>query len=222
MATTTFDSIVASIAPQVPGCPTAVISAEIRKIATDLCERAKVWRVALTPITMVSGTYNYALTSPVVGTEVSTLISSKIKLTTAGTSKNLEPTTMEAVFSRNPEWPDTANLGEPTSIFKIAEDSFEVMPVPGTADTYTAYLYAAIRPTLTATGMDSAIANQYQREIYHGVLHELMMIPDRPWADDQKSLYHGKQWTFLLNNARARANKGFGRTDIKVTNRPWA
>ena len=222
MATTTFDSIVASIAPHVPGCPTAVISAEIRKIATDLCERAKVWRVALTPIVLVSGTYNYALTSPVTGTEVSSILSASVKLTNTGVSKTLEPTTGELVFAWHPEWPDTVNLGEPTNIFKIAEDSFNVIPVPGTADTYTVSIYAAIRPNLTATGMDSAIANQYQREIFHGVLHELMLIPDRPWTDDQKSLYHGKQWTYLLNNARARANKGFGRTNISVNNRPWA
>lgn len=222
MATVTFDSMVLQIAPQVPGCPTAVISATIRKIATDLCERAKVWRVALTPVVLVSGTYNYSLVSPTAGTEVSSIIAASMALTTTKAKKNLIPVTGDYIFNADAYWPDVVNLNEPRFIFRLDESSFNLSPVPGTADTYTLNMYAAIRPTLAGTTIDSGIASQYQREIYHGVLHELMMIPDRVWSDDKKSLYHGKQWTFLLNSAKARANKGFGRTNITVNQSPWA
>lgn len=189
-------------------------------MAIDLCERAKVWRVALTPIVLVSGTYNYALTSPVAGTEVSVILSASMSLASTGAKRKVTPTTMEFVADNIVQWPDVNALGEPQIIFKIAEDSFNLHPVPGSDDTYTLQVQAAIRPAVDGANWESALAAQYMRVIYHGVLHELMMIPDRVWTDDQKSLYHGKQWTFMVNSARARANKGFSRTDLTVIQRP--
>jgi hypothetical protein len=97
-----------------------------------------------------------------------------------------------------------------------------VIPVPDAAQSYTLYLYCAIRPTLAATGMDSTIYATYRRTIYHGVLHELMMMPKRPWTDEKRAEYHGKQWEYMTANARARANKSFSRANISVVPAPWA
>lgn len=220
MATVTFDSLVNNIAPQVPGCPTAVISATVRKIVIDLCERAKIWRVTITPVAVTSGVYIYTFTSPIANTEISDIITPRLYLTSAATFKKLELTTGERVIELYPQWPSLVNLQEPKYLLKD-ETNMYLCPVPGTADTYTINAVATIRPSQIATTWDSNLASQYQREIYHGALHELMMIPDRVWTDDNKSLYHGKQWAFLLNSARARANKGFGRANINVAMRPW-
>lgn len=222
MAVVTFDSLVNNIAPQVPGCPMLVVSSTIRKVIIDLCERAKVWRVALAPVVLTSGVYNYTLTSSVAGTEVSAIISNTLYRATAKVTSKLSMVTGEFIFETAPSWPDLINLNQPSMLFKMDESSFNVAPVPDTQDTYTVNMFAAIRPSMTSTTWDSNLAAQYQREVYHGVLHELMMIPDRVWSDDQKSLYHGKQWTYLLNSARARASKGFGRADIVIQQRPWA
>jgi hypothetical protein len=221
MATITYDSLTADVAPHVPGCPTATISATIRKVAIDLCERAKVWRVALTPLTLVSGTYNYTIANPVAQTEISAILHANLHLNTAAVDRPLELVTGEVVFSSYTGYPDLVALGEPRAIFQLDESTINVLPVPNTADTYVIRTFAAIRPAYTSTTIDSAVANQYRRELFHGALHELMMLPDRVWTDDQKSLYHGKQWTYLLNAAKARANKGFGRADINVVQRPW-
>ncbi len=221
MATVTFDSLTYEVAPHIPGCPTAIISATIRKVAIDLCERAKVWRIAITPVSVVSGTYNYALVSPIAGTEVSAILHANMHLTAGATDRPIEITTGEVIFGIAPNYPDLVSTGEPRAMFQLDEATANVYPVPDSADTYTINLFAAIRPTPTAATVDSAIASQYRRVLFHGALHELMMLPDRVWTDDQKSLYHGKQWTYLLNAAKARANKGFGRADINIVQRPW-
>ena len=219
---TTFDSMTADVAPFVPGCPTAIISATLRKVAIDLCDRAKVWRTALMPTTAVAGTYNYALVAPVANTEVSAILYANAYLTTAATTKPMDVTTGEVMFLSHPDWPNTAAPGEPQTLFNTDDQTINVFPVPDAADTYTLNIFAAIRPTHLSTGISTAVSNQYRRELFHGTLHELMLIPDRVWTDPEKSLYHGKQWTYLLNAARARANKGFGRASINVVPRPWA
>ena len=218
----TYQSVFGDVAANVPGVPDVVLQFYMNKIVIDLCERAKVWRVNYAPITLTAGTYAYTIASPVPQTELSAILLAKVYLGSTLKWKELPPVTTEQTFEVDPAWPNTAQPKEPTAIVRIDEGTISIVPVPDAVQTYTLYLYAAIRPTLTATGLDSTIYATYRREIYHGVLHELMMMPKRPWSDDKRADYHLKQWTFMLNSARARANKGFSRANINVVPAPWA
>lgn len=222
MATITYASVFGDISANVPGVPDVVLQFYINKVAIDLSERAKVWRTNYTPIPLVAGTYQYTVASPVSQTELSTVLLPKIYLGTTAKWKDLSVFTPEEIFQVDAAWPNTADPKEPTGIVRIDEATISIYPVPDAVQTYTLYLYAAIRPTTSATGMESTVYNTYRRAIYHGTLHELMAMPKRPWSDDKKADYHGKQWEFFVNNARARANKGFSRAVISVTPKPWA
>jgi hypothetical protein len=206
----------------VPGVPDVVLQSYLNKVAIDLCERAKVWRVNLTPVPLVAGTYDYTVVSPVAQTELSAVLLAKVYCASSARWKEVPSVTTEQVFEVAPAWPDTVNPAEPTAIVRKDEASVSVVPVPDSAQAYTVYMYAAIRPTLTATGIDSTIYSTYRRAIYHGVLHELMMMPKRPWTDEGRAKYHGAQWEFMLASARARANKSFSRANVSVVPAPWA
>ena len=222
MATITYQSVFGDIMANVPGVPDVVLGFYLNKVAIDLCERAKVWRVNFTPIALTSGTYDYTVVSPVAQTELSAILLAKVYCGSTQVWKELPAVTTEQVFQVSPAWPDTANPAEPTAVVRKDEASVSIIPVPDASQAYTLYTYAAIRPTLTATGMDSSIYATYRRTIYHGVLHELMMMPKRPWTDEARAKYHGAQWEFMLASARARANKSFGRANISVVPAPWA
>lgn len=223
MALVPFLNFAADVAPHVEGCPSAVIAATIRKMFIDLCQRGKIWRVPLTSVTLSSGTYAYALASPIAETEVSAILNAQwYKATTSTVINNLEITTSEVINSMYPDWPNTAVTGEPRALFQAAPSAFNIAPVPGSIDTYTVKLTAAIRPTTTAVNVEDSLMNEFRREWFHGALCELMTMPNRVWSNDKLANYHGKQWTYLLSSARARANKGFGRTAINVRPRPWA
>lgn len=222
MATTTYASVFGDIAPHVAGVPDLVLQQYMNKVAIDLCERAKVWRVTYAPITLVASTNVYTPTSPVAQTELSAILTAKAYLATSAKWKDLDVFTAEQVFAVYPGWPEIAETKEPTAVSRRDEATVSVLPTPDSVQTYTLYLYAAIRPTLTATGIDSTIYSTYRRAIYHGVLHELMLMPKRPWSNDKLAQYHGRQWEFMVNAARARANKSFGRANVVVVPQPWA
>jgi len=223
MALVPFSNYTVDVAPHVEGCPSVVIAAAIRKIFIDLCQRGKIWRVPLTDVTLVSGTYSYNLVSPIAETEVSAILNAQMsKAATPTATQRLEITTVEVINSMFPDWPNTAVTGEPRALFQTAPSTFCIAPVPGSLDTYTAKLTAAIRPTTTAVNVESSLMSEFRREWFHGTLCELMTLPNRVWSNDKLATYHGKQWTFLLSSARARVNKGFGRTPINVRPRPWA
>lgn len=222
MSTVTYSSVFGDISPNVPGVPDAVLSFYINKVTIDLCERAKVWRVAYAPVTLVANQAGYTVTSPTAQTELSAILTAKVYLASTATWKDLDPVTTEQVFKVYPAWPDTTETKEPTAVTRVDEGTVSIVPKPDAVQTYTLYLYCAVRPTLTATGVDSTIYATYRRAIYHGVLHELMTMPKRPWTDEKRALYHGKQWEYMVNTARARANKSFSRANISVVPAPWA
>ena len=222
MAIITYTSVFGDIAANVAGVPDTVLQFYMNKVTIDLCERAKVWRVTYAAIPLVATQSAYTVTSPVAQTELSAILTAKVYLGSTAKWKDLDVVTAEQVFDVYPDWPETTETKEPTAVTRRDEATVSVVPNPDAAQAYTLYLYAAIRPTLAATGLDSTIYATYRRAIYHGVIHELMMMPKRPWSNDKLAAYHGKQWEWLVNSARARANKSFSRANINVVPAPWA
>jgi len=219
---TTYASVFGDIAANVAGVPDVVLQFYMNKVVIDLCERAKVWRVNYAAISLAPNTYQYTVVSPVAQSELSTILLAKVYLGSTAKWKDLDVVTTEQVFEVYPDWPQTAEIKEPTAVTRLDEASIAIVPVPDAAQAYTLYLYAAIRPTLAATGVDSTIYATYRRAIYHGVIHELMMMPKRPWSNEKLAEYHGKQWEYMVNSARARANKSFSRANLSVVPAPWA
>lgn len=223
MAIVAYSTMTGEIAPHVSGCPSAVIEAYIRKIVIDLCNRAQIWRVKLADVTLLAGIYAYPMTSPVASTEVVNILSAALTYASNGNVKALGIATDDDVRAMYPSWPDLANLDAPLAITRMNATSFNTVPVPDAVDTYTVTnFFASIRPTQSSTGWEDSLFNEFRRAIYHGVLHELMLMPERNWFNEKMAAYHGKQWEYMLNNARARTNKGFGRADVRVQQRPWA
>ena len=222
MATTLFETMAGEVAAHVAGCPTAVITTYIRKVVIDLCERGKVWRVRATPLTLVAGTYSYALVPSVADTDISSILQATVTRADSGKVSALTFGTHEVMFDAYPGWPQDGIAGPPRNIVTSDVSSIQVQPVPDAATTYVVDAMLAVKPTQTSTGWDSALFSEFHRAIFHGVIHELMVMPDRKWSDQQTATYHGKQWEFFLFSAKAKANKGFGRASLAVRQRPWA
>lgn len=222
MATELFTLMAGDIAPHVAGCPSAVVTSYTRKVVIDLCERAKIWRVRADPVVLSQGVYNYAITSPAPETEVSTVLHVNLTSSDTGAVREIHQSTHEVMFKAYPYWPLDGLEGEPMNTIVLDPDNVQLQPIPDGRTTYTLNSMVAVRPTQTATGWDAALAKKFRRSIFHGVLHELMMIPDRKWSDDKTAVYHAKQWGYYLYAAKASVNKGFGRNALTTQQYPWA
>lgn len=221
MATTAFLSAVPEISALVSGCPTAILERYVSKVVIELCRRASVWRVLLPPMPLTSGVYTYTPTTPT-DTVLHNILTATLSLGSPVVAKSLRIYTDVKISKMYPMWPDTVNVQQPLAIFQSNPATINVYPVPDTITAYKINLLAILRPTATAAGWDSALQDEFREVIYHGVLYYIMMMNNRVWSDPAGAQMHGKIYTNLVADARAKANKSYTRADLYVTQRPWA
>lgn len=218
ITTTTFASMVPDISAHLPGCPSLVIERTARKIATDLCQRGRVWQLDLTPIAVVAATYEYAMASPVAYAETVD-VQDAYFIDADGEKTPVTWKPYAAVRRSHPAWPE-ADEGLPLYITTVLTGYANLVPVPDVPGTL--YVRAYMRPTAAATDLPTWLYNEFQREIFHGTIHELMAMPERSWSSAKMAEYHGRQWTYLLSQATIRAGQEYNTDSQAVQMRPFA
>ena len=215
--TIAFDAMVDDISAFLPGCPGPTISRTARKIVVDMCQRAKVWHEDFVPTALVANQVAYPLLPPV-PYAVCTDVTSGYTIV-AGQKKDLTWAQLPAVRQRYPNWPNDLP-SEPQYMTWATVGELLLAPVPDAAGTL--YLRGYLRPSPTATEWDADLYDEFKRVVFHGVLYELMLMPNRTWSDPKAGTLHGRQWTQLLAAARDRSQRGFNTTDLSVEMRPFA
>ena len=159
MALITYNSVFGDIMANLSGVPDVVLNFYMNKVTIDLCERAKVWRVNYAPVSIVRGTYvngvqtvigqtDYTVTSPIANTELSAVLLAKVYYATANKYKPLDIVTTEQVFEVAPDWPSITGSSQPIAVTRKDETNISIVPAPDNGDTYTLYMYCAIKPTI--------------------------------------------------------------------------
>ncbi len=218
--TTQLSAMVPDISAFLPGCPNLTIERTVRKTIIDLCQRGRVWSMSATPISMVASTYEYALVPLPAYAEVIDVESAYLLLTD-GRKVFLKWTSRGLLQNSRPMWPED-DSGQPIWYMTPTTGFIHVAPTPDAVTTGTINTRIFMRPTASAAEWSTWLYNEYNREIFHGVLHELMAMPERSWSDPKMADYHGKQWTYLLSQATIRAAKEYNSDDLSVQMRPFA
>lgn len=217
MPSITYADMVNAIAPFAPGCPTLTLQTTARKIAKDLCQRAKVWRGYFAPVTLTSGVVSYVPLTGLTYGELNDVIDGYTVVNNQ--KKDLRWIPYADLRRISPSWPQDYS-GTPTYITSSTSGTVMLAPVPDTTGTMT--LYGSIRPKDDDTEFDLATYAEFSRAIFHGVLAEILAMPMRSWADPKAAALHGRQWTYLLNAAKDRAMRGYNEADLSVIMRPFA
>ena len=217
VAQRSFVDMAVDVSPYLQGCPTAVIARVVKRIVSDLCDRAKVWKGYSEPITLVPETFEYLIPPTVLNATINDV--ERVRTVVNNTTRDVPYSSLEAVLKQYPQWPDESD-GDPQMFITGASNLVWLAPVPDAAGTMTAYV--SLRPGPAATSWPEDLYSKHERVIFHGVLHDLMLMPERPWTSDKLALYHGKQWSYLLNDAKASAVRGNNTASIGVAMRPLA
>jgi hypothetical protein len=209
----TLSSMVPDVSAHVPGCPTPVIEFTLRKIITDLCQRAKVWTTELPVVPLAASTATYVLASPLAYAEIVDIRRVRVE----GTHEPLEwksPSTLDLMYPEPVDGPPRYFTTSPM------DTSITLAPTPtATADMRVT---VTLRPIENATQWDAVLYREFKRCVFHGVLAELLAMPLRSWTDAKTAQTHERRWVNLVSEARWRADTSFTPHALRVEARPFA
>lgn len=216
--TTSFSTVTPEFSAFLPGCPDLAIERTVRKMATDLCQRGRVWTLDLIPLSLVIAEPTYELVPAVSYAEVIDIFDAYL-IDSEGKKTPITWKPYKAVRAGHPSWPQD-DAGRPQYITTNMTGYASFVPVPDAVG--SVYIKAYMRPTTSATELPTWLYAEFQRELFHGTLHELMAMPERSWSNPKLADYHGKQWTYLLSQATIRAGQEYNTDSQAVQMRPFA
>jgi hypothetical protein len=168
--------LVRYVAPEVLGCPSALIEREIVLATIDLCERGKAWSLTQEIGALTNGWREYSVELP---THARVARVERVFLD----GKPLVPISIDDLPLVLPNWP-TAQGPEPR-YYNAPEDdeTIVVYPIPTNPPTKTLSAKVTYAPTLAATVIDDRLASRHIEAIKQGALARLLDLPQQTWTD---------------------------------------
>lgn len=203
------------ILTEVNGITTAVVDHTLRQVAIDFCERTCIHTEEVTPINVVAGTANYALTALTTGTEAYKIKAAWFE----GIPLDIAP--LDALNAAFPYWRDQ-DTPDPWAYTQKIPSEIILFPTPNEDSTAGLRVEIILRPTQTSTLLTTWIAERYMYDIACGVKGRLMAQPGRPWTNPEMASYYLNHYNTARARAAAEANSSLMRAALSVRPRPAA
>jgi hypothetical protein len=114
-----------------------------------------------------------------------------------------------------------AEGSRPRAITMVSPQRYVILPLPDGEETYEVRMWLALKPTRSATGMDSQMFSELEDTFVHGALETLLAMPNKPWSSPDHSVHHGSKFRDEYLEKRRRANLGHVRGSMSVRSVPW-
>ena len=190
----------------ITGCPDFVVEKAIKDATLSFCRRSDAYRATLDPITTIAGFFEYDIDLP----KNTNLVD--IHSATLG-EKEITPETEQGANHENPLW--RTQKGTPKGYIRPTNKKIYLVPVPETSS-QDVTLYASLKPSLTATSIDTEFVENYVDGIMAGALANLFNAEDMPWANPQRAMKHEAEFQAHIQDAKNKADGRNGPTRRRV------
>lgn len=199
--TINFEAYLTEVRPDVPGCPENTMINAVRNAAIELCEKSRIWRETLAPIDVVQGEDQYQLTSA----NTQALVNDPVHVAYDG--RPLSGKTEEELDRIDRSW-RTADENPPQCYLLGSGAVLWLNRKPDLAITGGLVVRVSLKPAPGSDGADDFIYNDWHEAIAHGAKRRLMEIPEKKWTNLALARFHGQKFTYFINQALAKADKG--------------
>ena len=114
-----------------------------------------------------------------------------------------------------------AEGSRPASCTMVTPQRYIILPLPDGEDTYETFMWLALKPTRSATGMDTEAFEELEDLFVWGALETLFSMPDKPWTNPEYAVYYGNKFREGYLEKRRRANIGHVRGPMSVRPVTW-
>ncbi|MGH9931419.1 MAG: hypothetical protein ACREA9_19605, partial [Pyrinomonadaceae bacterium] len=199
-----FDNVL----PEVPGCPQAYATHQIRRSAIDFCGRSYAWLVDMTPIS--SGvnvpTYDFEIPTETEQVRVEDMWYNGVRLLPKS------PDELSIIY-RN--WP--IEVGTPLYYLQPTPDTFTLVPMPDTAIAGAVTAKISVKPTIDGTGIDPEVFSTWFDVIADGAKARIMATGKKPYTDVAMAKFYFGQVEAGIGSANIVVGQGQTRAPLSTS-----
>jgi len=210
---TSLEAFLPLIRPHLEGCPDAVMRDSVRNACIRLARDSTLVRQYINAGDVVAGADDYTIT-PLADTEVVRIISLVYD------KRELTRKTEEELDIIDSGW-RTADPGNATYYSQPKPYRFRLNRIPAETITLGLLPRIASKPSLAATTVNDLLYDDWRETVKHGVLAELLEVPNKVWSDFKLSQWHGNRFNFGIQSARAESQTGFMKKSTAARARVW-
>ena len=187
-----WDDFLPLISPHLPSCPNASIRMYLGIVASDFFARTYLWRDQIDTIYATTGTVEYDLDGEAVIEDVISVVLNEA---------TLDRTDLRLVATQN-----LSQVGEPREFWMKADRSIVIFPTP--EENVQLKVYAVLKPSRTATGVEDWIYETWADTIVDGTIAKLAAIPGKDWTDVAMAESRRAKYERSITTARIRDFRG--------------
>lgn len=187
-----------------PSAPRVVALNQIKEACIDFFHRSRCWRVDLAPAVVPVSTTTFA-PAPPLATEVVDIMSAQW---------NGQPITIKSRQELDDEfggWRSLLPAERPQMLTLTTERTMRLIPMNTAAGTLD--VYAAIKPSRDATGINDAQFSEHVETIAMGAAYRLLMMPDKAWTNFELAAERMNAFRDGIRKARNLAKRGYARSN---------
>lgn len=115
-----------------------------------------------------------------------------------------------------------ADASAPRACTMVTPQRFIILPLPDDAEDYVTRIWVALKPTRSATEMDSQAFDELEDAIVWGALASLFAMPGKEWSSPDYAVHFNTMAVSNYYDKKRRANLGHVRGSMAVRAIPWA
>jgi len=183
MGNTDFITMYDQVMPELPKCPAALIDKQMLNVWIKFCHETQAWTYDLTAINIMDGVQEYRLDGLQPSySQIDSLVTVVLQDVT------IEPGTGYTMANRE------------MAIWLINE--------PGADVTAGLEIQVALRPSRTATYIDTRLYEDWEEQIAKGVMAILMKMPGKAWSDQVMGNRYDREFRDTIAKARIQQTRG--------------
>jgi len=200
-----FEDMLNDVLPDVPGCTNELAINALRNAAIELYTKSWIYTQACDPQDTVIGQAEYDLDTfnqyKLIG-----LVSASID------DAAIVPVGVTSLNRSNLRWQDDTGL--PTNYLTYDYTTIRLYPIPDRVSTLN--VTVALTPSKTSTGVENFIYDLYSEQLAAGAKARLMLIPNKPFTDNNTSREYRAQFAAAITDAKWRGYKSLTNAQLQA------
>jgi hypothetical protein len=179
--------------PYVKDCPKTLVHAEMRRAAREFCEQSHAWLE-----TRYMG-FGPGIREAAIGLDDGQSVVGIVSVTKQGETDPLDYTNYPDSLSKS--------AGDARAWSGRQSGRVTIGPIPTITTVFI--IEVAVKPSLSGTEINDAVADAWGEGIADGAAYNLLMMEDSAWYSPDRAAFHKARFEKAITSARLKKSVGF-------------